>query len=74
MPDEEHLVYRLCAIPRNDDCQFFLELMMNKTVMATLPRDETVIKLVEKEATMKRKSGSGQEALLFANGNNKGNA
>ena len=74
MTDEEHVFYLLRGIPRNDDWQFFLELMMDKNATATLTPDEIVIKLVEKEATIKRENGLGQEALLFAKGNTKGNA
>jgi len=74
MTDEEHVFYLLRGIPRNDDWQFFLELMMDKNATATLTPDEIVIKLVEKEATIKRENGLGQEALLFAKGNAKGNA
>jgi hypothetical protein len=48
--------------------------MMDKNATATLTPDEIVIKLVEKEAMMKRENGLGQEALLFAKGNGKGNA
>jgi len=72
MTDEEHVFYLLRGIPRNDDWQFFLELMMDKNATATLTPDEIVIKLVEKEATIKREKGLGQEALLFAKGNAKG--
>jgi len=72
MTDEEHVSYLLRGIPRNDDWQFFLELMMDKNATATLTPDEIVIKLVEKEATIKRENGLGQEALLFAQGSAKG--
>jgi len=74
MNDEEHVFYLLRGIPRNDDWQFFLELMMDKNATATLTPDEIAIKLVEKEATIKCENGLGQEALLFAIGNSKGNA
>jgi len=74
MNDEEHVFYLLRSIPRNDDWQFFLELMMDKNATATLTPDEIVIKSVEKEATIKRQNGLAQEALLFTKGNAKGNA
>jgi len=74
MTDEERVFYLLRGIPRNDNWQFFLELMMDKNATATLTPDEIVIKLVEKQATIKRENGLGQEALLFAKGNGKGNA
>jgi hypothetical protein len=59
MTDEEHVFYLLRGIPRNDDWQFFLELMMDKNATATLTPDEIVIKLVEKEATIKRSVSNG---------------
>jgi len=73
MTHKEHVFHLLRGIPRNDDWQFFLELMMDKNAMATLRPDEIVIKLVEMEATIKRENGIGHEALLFAQGNGKGN-
>jgi len=74
MTDEEYEIYLLRGMPRNDDWQFFLELMMDKNAMATLTPDEIVIKVVEKEATIQHENGLGQEALLLAKGNGKGNA
>jgi hypothetical protein len=74
MTDMEHVFHLRRGIQRNDDWQFFLQLMMDKNETATLTPDEIVIKLVEKEAMMKRENGLGQEALLFAKGNGKGNA
>jgi hypothetical protein len=72
MTDGERMFYLLRRIPRNDDWQLFLELMMDKHATATLTPDEIVIKLVEKEATIKRENALAQEALLFAKGNAKG--
>jgi len=74
MTDEEYVLYLLRGEPRNEDSQFFLELMMNKNTMPSQTPDEIVIKLVEKHATIKHENGLGQEALLFAKGNAKGNA
>jgi len=74
MTDKEHVFYLLRGIPRNDDWQFFLELMMDKNATATLTPYEIVIRLVENEATIKRENSLGQEALLFAKGNAKGEA
>jgi len=74
MTDEKLVFYLLHRIPRNDNWQFFLELMMDKTATATLTSDEIVIKLAEKEATIKREKGIGQKALLFVKGNAKANA
>jgi hypothetical protein len=74
MTDVEHVFHLRRGIQRNDDWQFFLQLMMDKNATATLTPDEIVIKLVGKEAMMKRENGLGQEALLFAEGNGKGNA
>jgi len=45
---------------------------MDRNSTATLTPDEMVIKLVKKEATIKRENGLGQEALVFAKGNTKG--
>jgi len=73
MTDEEHVFHLLRGIPRNDDWQFFLELMMDKNATAMLTPDEIVIRLVEKEATIKCEKGLRQEALLFAKGNAKRN-
>ena len=39
---------------------------MDKNMMAKLTPDGIVIKLVEKEVTIKREQGLGQVALLFA--------
>jgi hypothetical protein len=73
MNNQEHVFYLLRGIPRNDEWQFFLKLMMDKNVTATLTPDEIVIKLVWKEATIKRVNGLGQDALLFTKRNAKGN-
>jgi len=72
MTDKEHVFYLLRGIPRNDDWQFILELMIDKNATATLTPDEIVIKLVKKEATIKHEKGVGKEALLFAKGSAKG--
>jgi len=74
MTDQEHVFYLPRGIPRNDNWQCFLELMMDKNATATLMPDEIVIELVEKEATIKRENSLGQEALLFAKGHSKGNS
>lgn len=73
MTNEEHLFYLLRGIPRNDDWQFFLELIMDKNPTATLTPDEIEIKLVEKETMIKRGNGLGQETPLFATENSNGN-
>ena len=73
MNDEEHVFHPLRRIPRNDDWQFFLQLMMDKNATATLTPSEIVFKLVEKKATIKHETGLGQETLLFAKGNAQGN-
>jgi len=41
--DEEYLVYLLNGIPRNDDWQDFLELMMDKNATGTVTPDDIVI-------------------------------
>ena len=68
------MFYLLCGIPRNDDWQLFLKLMMDKDATVTLTPDEIVIKLVELEAMINHENGLGQEALRFVKGNAKGNA
>jgi len=44
---------------------------MDENATAMLTPDEIVIKLVEKEATIKCEKGPGEESLLFAKGNAK---
>ena len=66
MSEQEHIVYLLRGIPRNDEWKVFLELMMDKNATMTATPDEIVTKLVEKEAAIKREKGLAPEALLFA--------
>jgi hypothetical protein len=66
MTEEEHVFYLHRGIPRNDDWQFCLDMMMDKNTTGTLTPDEIVIKLVEKEATIKRENVLAHYALLFA--------
>jgi hypothetical protein len=72
MTDLEQVLFNLRQIPKNDDWQFFLQLMMDKNAMATLTHDEIVIKLLENEAMMKSEQGLRQQAILFRKGNTKG--
>jgi hypothetical protein len=74
MTDQENVFYLQHGKPRKDDFQFFPELMIDKNVMATVTPDEIVIKLVKKEAMTKCEKGLWQEALLFAQGNARGDA
>ena len=64
--EQEHIIYLLCGIPRNDQWKVFLELMMDKNATMTVYPDEIVNKLVEKESAIKRGKGLAPEALLFA--------
>jgi hypothetical protein len=48
--------------------------MMDKNAGARLMPDEIEIKLVEKEATIKREKGIGQETQLFMQRNTNGKA
>jgi hypothetical protein len=66
MTEEEHVFYLRRGIPRNDDWQFCLDMMMDKNATGTLTPDEIVIKLVEKEAMIKHENGLAHYALLFA--------
>ena len=70
--DEAHVFYLLRGIPRNDNWEIFLELIMDQNAMAMLTPNDIVMKLVKKEATIKRENGLGQEALLFTKRNAKG--
>jgi len=72
MSEQEHIFYLLRGIPRNDEWQVFLELMMDKNATMTATPDEIVTKLVEKEAAIKRENGLAPEALLFAKKGGKG--
>jgi len=66
MSEQEHIFYLLRGFQRNDEWKVFLELMMDKNATITATPDEIVIKLVEKEAAIKREKGLALEALLFA--------
>jgi hypothetical protein len=66
MTDAKHMFYLICGIPRNDDWKFFLLLMMDKNVTATLTCNEIVTKLIKKESTISSKKGLNRNALLFA--------
>jgi len=72
MSEQEHIVYLLCGIPRNDEWKVFLELMMDKNTMMTATPDEIVTKLVETVAAIKRENGLATEAPLFAKKGGKG--
>jgi len=70
--EQEYIVYLLCGIPRNDEWNVFLELMMDKNATMTSTPDEIITKLVEKEAAIKRENGLAPEARLFAQKGGKG--
>jgi hypothetical protein len=66
MSDQEHILYLLHGIRRNDKWKVFLKLMMNKNATITSMSDEIITKLVEKDAAIKRENGLAPNALLFA--------
>jgi len=66
MSEQEHIVYLLRGIPRNDKWKVFLELMMDKNATMTATPDEIVTKLVHQETAIKRENGLAPDALLFA--------
>ena len=68
------MFYFLPGVPRNKEWQFFVESLMDRNMTVTLTPDMFVIKLVEKEATINRENGQGQEALRFVKGNANDNA
>jgi len=72
MGDQEHIIYLLRGVPRNDKWKVFLELMMDKNATMTATPNEIVTKLVEKEAAIKRENGLAPEALLLAKKGGKG--
>jgi len=72
MSDQEHIIYPLHGIRRNDKWKVFLELMMDNKATMTATPDEIVTKLVEMEAAIKRENGLPPEALLFAKKGGKG--
>jgi hypothetical protein len=72
MSEQEHIFYLLGGIPRNEEWNIFLELMMDKNATMTATPDEIVTKLVEKEAAIKGENGLAPEALLFAKKGDKG--
>jgi hypothetical protein len=66
MSEQQHIVYLLHVIPRNDEWRVILELMIDQNAMMTTRPDEIVTKLVEMEAVMKSINGLAPAALLFA--------
>jgi hypothetical protein len=66
MSEQQHIIYLLCGIPRNDKWKVCLDLMMDKNATMTATPDEIVTKLVEKDAAINRENGLAPEALLIA--------
>jgi len=54
MSEQEHILYLLRGIPRNDEWKVFLELMMDKNARMTATPNEIVTKLIKKAASIKR--------------------
>jgi len=72
MSEQEHILYLLRGIPRNDKWNVFLELIMDNNATMTATPDVIVPKLVEKEAAIQRENGFAPEALFFAKKGGKG--
>jgi hypothetical protein len=66
MSEQEHILYRLRRIPRNNEWKVFLELTMDKNAKMTTSSNEIITKLITKEAAIKREKGLAPEALHFA--------
>jgi len=66
MGEEEHILYHLRGIPRNDEWIVFLELKMDKNATMTAMLDEIVTTLVELDTAIMRENWLAPEALLFA--------
>jgi hypothetical protein len=69
--------YGLRRIPRNDKWKVFPKLLIDKNATMTATPNDTVTKVFEMEAAIKRENGLAPKALLFArqggNGSNGGN-
>ena len=72
MSEQERIFHLLRGIPRNDEWNIFLELVMDKNATMTGTPDEIVTKLGEKEAAIERENGLAPDALLFAKKGDKG--
>jgi hypothetical protein len=66
MSEQEHIIYLLRGMPRNDELKVFLGLIMDKNATMTATPDEIVTTLVEKDSAIKRANGPAPEALIFA--------
>jgi hypothetical protein len=66
MHEQEHIFYLLRGIPRNDEWNVFLALMMDKNTTMSTASDEIINMLVEKEVTIMRENGLALDALFFA--------
>jgi hypothetical protein len=65
MRAQEHIFYLHRGIPRNEEWQVFLQLIMDKNTRMTPTPDEIVTKLVEMDSTIKSENGFPPEALLI---------
>jgi hypothetical protein len=72
MSEQEQIFYLLRGIPRNDEWNVFLQLMMDKNTMMTTTPDEIITKLAAKDAAIKRENGLTPEALVFGKKSGKG--
>jgi len=72
MSEQEHIIYLLRGIPRNDEWKVSMELMTDKNAKMTAMPNEIVTKLVEMKAAIKRENGLAPDTLLFAKKGGKG--
>jgi phosphosulfolactate phosphohydrolase-like enzyme len=66
MSTEEHIANLHRRIPRNEEWNIFLELMIHIHATLTPTPEELVTKLVEKKAAIKRDNWLTPDALLMA--------
>jgi hypothetical protein len=72
MSEEEHIFHLLRGIPRNDEWNVLLELLMDKNATMTATPDEIVTKFVEKQAAITGENGLAPETMFFAKKGGKG--
>jgi len=69
---QNDIFYLICGIPRHNECNIFLEVMINKNDTITTMPDNTFTKLVTLEATMKLQYRVAPDALFIAKKGDKG--
>jgi len=58
--------FRHSGIPKKDEWEVILDLVMDKKATMTATPDEIITKLVEQEAAIQRQNGLALDALHFA--------